>query len=151
MRKKDYYDEIFGDNIVFYFDDPDIIIKSTISTGATYSVELLTGSIELLDVENNIIPFTSNKNDKVHVSLYRDPEYERVELSKLGRLRGDANVDGEITVSDAILMSRICAEDRNAEVTDPGKKNADVDGKKGLTMDDVTIVLKFLAGLIKTI
>ena len=64
-------------------------------------------------------------------------------------LIGDANDDGKITVSDAILLARISAEDKSAKLTEAGKLNADcvADGK--INNDDTIAVLKFLAGLIK--
>ena len=65
-----------------------------------------------------------------------------------GKLKpGDVNCDGKLTVSDAILMSRINAEDKTVNVTADGLLNGNVDGNVGITADDVTMVLKVLAGL----
>ena len=61
---------------------------------------------------------------------------------------GDANCDKKLTISDAILVARIVAEDTSAQITDEGKKNADVDGKDGLTTEDTTAILKKLVGLL---
>lgn len=66
-----------------------------------------------------------------------------------GGMKGDANCDNLLTVSDAILAARIAAEDKNAKITDEGKKNADVDGKAGISTEDVTVILQVLAGLAK--
>jgi len=60
---------------------------------------------------------------------------------------GDANCDSKLTVSDAILVARVAAEDKNAKITEDGKNNADVDGKEGISTEDVTEILKKLAGL----
>ncbi|MBR5370993.1 MAG: glycoside hydrolase family 9 protein [Oscillospiraceae bacterium] len=65
-----------------------------------------------------------------------------------GRTPGDVNLDKQITVSDAILIARIAAEDSTVKVADKGMANASVDGKDGVTVDDVTQILKFLAGII---
>lgn len=62
-------------------------------------------------------------------------------------LRGDVNQDDKVTISDAILIARIVAEDTTLKVSDKGRKMADVDGKDGITSDDLTLVLKQLAGL----
>lgn len=62
-------------------------------------------------------------------------------------LLGDVNEDERVTVSDAILLARIIAEDKGAKVTDQGKLNGDVDGVSGLSPDDTTMILKYIAGL----
>ena len=63
-------------------------------------------------------------------------------------LYGDANCSGRVDISDAVLVARIAAEDQTAEVTDEGSVNADVTGDGGITSDDITKILKFLAGLV---
>ena len=64
-------------------------------------------------------------------------------------LLGDANCDKKVTVSDAVLLSRIVAEDSTAKITDEGKANAECSGNGVLDTDDVTAILKHLAGLEK--
>ena len=59
----------------------------------------------------------------------------------------DVNGDGKVTVSDAILLARIVAEDSTATVTDAGRANGELDGTEGLSADDTVILLKMLAGL----
>ena len=64
--------------------------------------------------------------------------------------KGDANCDGKITVSDAVLCARVAAEDSSAKITDAGKTNGDVAGNgDGINSEDTTTILKFLAGMIK--
>ena len=62
---------------------------------------------------------------------------------------GDVNCDNKITVSDAIMLARIAAEDTTVSVTDTGKANADVVPDNTINPDDTVAVLKFLAGIIK--
>ena len=66
----------------------------------------------------------------------------------VAHLLGDANEDGKITVSDAIIVARIVAEDGTVKVTDQGLKNADFNGKDGITTEDTTLLLKKIAGLL---
>ena len=61
--------------------------------------------------------------------------------------RGDVNCDGKITVSDAILLARVVAEDTEAKIVEQGKRNAELDGEDGLSAADTAILLKALAGL----
>ena len=49
---------------------------------------------------------------------------------------GDANCDGKITISDAILIARVAAEDTAAKITDQGKMNADVNSDGNVNADD---------------
>ena len=60
---------------------------------------------------------------------------------------GDVNGDGNITVSDAIMLARIVAEDITVSVTEEGKRNADLNASGAPDADDVTLLLRRLAGL----
>ena len=62
-------------------------------------------------------------------------------------LPGDANCSGNVDVEDAVLICRILAEDGEAVISDTGRRNADCDGNKGLTMDDSTAILLVIAKL----
>ena len=64
-------------------------------------------------------------------------------------LRGDTNEDGIADVVDAVLLARYLAEDDTAVISNVGKANSDVDGKAGLTSDDVTHMLGAIAKLHK--
>ena len=64
---------------------------------------------------------------------------------------GDANMDGQIDVSDAVLIMRFIAEDRTAVIKDKGVKNADVNHSGNVDLDDVTRILKYIAKLIKAL
>ena len=56
-------------------------------------------------------------------------------------LRGDINGDGRLTVSDAILLARICAEDTSIQNAQP----QDMDGDGYITVSDITEILRILA------
>lgn len=62
-------------------------------------------------------------------------------------LRGDVNCDKQVTVSDAVLLARIAAEDKTVKVTEQGLQQADCNGDGTITAEDTTVLLKFLAGL----
>ena len=62
-------------------------------------------------------------------------------------LPGDANCSGKVDVEDAVLICRLMAEDGDAVMSETGKRNADCDGNKGLTMDDSTAILLVIAKL----
>ena len=53
-----------------------------------------------------------------------------------------------IPIDDA-LIARYNAEDRNAVITDQGRRNADCDGVPGIDGSDVTTVLLFIARIIE--
>ena len=61
--------------------------------------------------------------------------------------QGDLNGDGNVTVSDAILLARILAEDTTVSVTPEGMKNADVNNSGSPDQDDLTLILKQIAGI----
>lgn len=60
-------------------------------------------------------------------------------------LAGDANCDGRIDVSDAVLTARFAAEDKNAVITDQGKVNADVTRSGSVDPEDTVMILQYIA------
>ena len=64
-------------------------------------------------------------------------------------LRGDVNCDGLRDVRDAVLLSMLIVESPDAVVSQQGKLNADCNGDGRRTMDDTTLLLQFIAKLIK--
>ena len=64
------------------------------------------------------------------------------------QLAGDANCSGNVDVSDAVLLARFVAEDKDITVTTDGKRNADCDGTAGITSNDVVYILKIIAKLV---
>lgn len=62
---------------------------------------------------------------------------------------GDANCDGEVNVKDAVLLARLAGNEADVVITDEGMANADVDGVKGISVDDLTKLLQAIANLIQ--
>ena len=60
-------------------------------------------------------------------------------------VRGDANCDGSIDVADAVLIARFAAEDREATMTDQGRKNADVTHDNNVDSQDAARILQYIA------
>ena len=58
---------------------------------------------------------------------------------------GDVNTDGIIDVSDAVLIARFAAEDREATMTDQGRQNADVTHDGNVDGQDTTKILQYIA------
>ncbi|MBP0967158.1 MAG: 1,4-beta-glucanase [Oscillospiraceae bacterium] len=61
---------------------------------------------------------------------------------------GDANCDGEIDVSDAVLVARFAAEDKTVQITAEGKQNADVSHNGNIDADDTLQILRYISKLI---
>lgn len=62
-------------------------------------------------------------------------------------LYGDTNCDGQVDVSDAVLLARFTAEDSSAIITAEGKTLADVNRDGSLTADDTLQILEYIAKL----
>ena len=56
---------------------------------------------------------------------------------------GDANLDGQTTVADAAAILQYIGNRDKYQLTDQGKKNADVDGVKGITPNDALAIMKW--------
>ncbi|MBR3269606.1 MAG: beta-mannosidase [Oscillospiraceae bacterium] len=63
-------------------------------------------------------------------------------------LWGDADCSNAVDVLDAVLLARVAAEDTKCGITDLGKTNSDVTHDGAVKNDDLTKLLKYLAGLI---
>ena len=63
--------------------------------------------------------------------------------------KGDANEDGNVDVTDAVLICRYAAEDSEAVLSTQGKINANVNGDSKIDTDDAAKVLQHVAKLIK--
>ena len=61
---------------------------------------------------------------------------------------GDANEDGKVDVSDAVLVARFVAEDSEAVIKQQGKSNANVAGGATINSDCTIKILKYIAKLI---
>lgn len=63
-------------------------------------------------------------------------------------VRGDINCDGVTDVSDAVMLAKFITGDSSVMPNERGLANADCDGSPGLSTDDITAILKFIAKLI---
>ena len=63
-------------------------------------------------------------------------------------LYGDANLDGKVTVADAVAILQHIANKEKFELKPQGKINADVDGVDGITASDALTIQKKDAGII---
>lgn len=61
---------------------------------------------------------------------------------------GDTDCNDEVDVLDAVLLARVAVEDTGCGITDQGKINADVTHDSAVKTDDLTKLLKYLAGLL---
>ena len=60
---------------------------------------------------------------------------------------GDVDVDSRVSVADAVLLARYCAEDPEAVVTVQGIRNADCNSDGFVSADDSGVLLGYLAGV----
>ena len=58
---------------------------------------------------------------------------------------GDVNCNGEVDVTDSVLLSRFIAEDKTVVLSEQGKINADMNGDGRLTMEDNALILNLIA------
>ena len=68
---------------------------------------------------------------------------------KTGKLLpGDANLDGKVSVSDAVAILQHLGNRDKYELKKQGSLNGDVDGESGITAKDALVILKTDAGII---
>jgi hypothetical protein len=92
--------------------------------------------------------FTFSRN-KLAINRPTEPAETAATASEPAILRGDADCSGVADISDAVLLAKFVSGDSTAKISDRGLQNGDVDGKEGITDDDVTYLLRALVNLIK--
>ena len=66
-------------------------------------------------------------------------------VSELNSRTGDANCDGTVDISDAVLVMRYAVADREAVISEQGIKNADCDRNGNTDNEDATLILQHIA------
>ena len=74
---------------------------------------------------------------------------ETTEGSESSVNRGDVNLDGEISIADAVLLNKYLVG--SATLSDMAKKNADCDADGDITSSDTLKILKYIVGSIDEI
>ena len=62
-------------------------------------------------------------------------------------LKGDVDENGAVDVLDAVMLARVAAEDTGTGISDQGKVNGELDGKDGITSNDLRVLLMALANI----
>ena len=81
----------------------------------------------------------------VREAYFGAPETISFEVTVLPEKIGDINCDGTRTISDAILLARMSAEDPAVTMTEEGKQYADIDQDGSLTNEDLIYIVRMLA------
>ena len=77
-----------------------------------------------------------------------DPDPTTSESTSTGNIRkGDANEDGNVDISDVVLMNRVYVG--VDKVTPQGLENADIDGSGKIELSDSMNVLRYLVHLVE--
>lgn len=64
---------------------------------------------------------------------------------------GDLTCDGHVDVSDAVALLRFLNEDKSVKISDQGITNADANRNGQVDSDDCTVILQFIARIIREI
>ncbi|MBR4199857.1 MAG: endo-1,4-beta-xylanase [Oscillospiraceae bacterium] len=76
-----------------------------------------------------------------------EPEQTATSSSDVPFIYGDADCNGDLDVTDAVLIARFSVGD-NVNISDAGQLRADCDGVKGITSFDVLRVVKRIVDLV---
>ncbi len=69
-----------------------------------------------------------------------------IQSENASSLKGDLNCSGDCTVSDAVMLCRLIAEDKTLEIPSGGIANADVNSDQIISILDMTALLRILGG-----
>ena len=91
------------------------------------------------DIESEIFSVPPEKTD-----LNFDLSEYRMET----KIKGDANMDGKVSISDAVTILQYIVNNKKFGLSEQAKINADVDGFAGVTGNDAAVIQQYDAGLI---
>lgn len=66
----------------------------------------------------------------------------------VSKIKGDANCDFSVDVSDVVLLARFCVEDVTVRISSQGIRNGDVNHDNNTDGDDLIPILKYIARMI---
>ncbi len=116
--------------------------EGQLDEGYLSALELTPEAAEALGVDRN------TNEAPAHYYIYDGSARPGTEVSGAENvLRGDTDCSGTVNIADAVMLARFLAEDSEITVTAEGKRNAELDGKAGLTADDSAVLLQMLANL----
>ena len=121
-----------------------VAVKTDVSTDVTQGLTTYTTVTDLTDAHGRLV----DENGEVIIingtsAVVSVPRITDEVLPDT--VRGDADCSGAVDVADAVLSARYIAMDAEAEITDQGRRNADVNGDGDVTTDDVALILKRIA------
>lgn len=82
-----------------------------------------------------------------HYGFLEDGSSEAINVVYYTPNLGDVNADGKVAISDVIMLSRYIAEDATVPITEAGIAVADLNADGDVNEEDVTELLKILAGI----
>lgn len=132
---------------------PSDLIKTTYLKAAGYndSVADLKYYADAVDSDTtNSVSAVLNAPLAWIVSFAQDQSTTEIDFSGTGEdvaIIGDANADGGVDISDAILVYRIAAEDTSIQISDKGKELADCNKDGKLTAEDGSAIIRIIAKL----
>lgn len=146
------------DVIVDITDNSQLPVTEIRGIGKTIALEVLSDDVKFISTDEEVVTVDENgvitaksEGYALVAAEYTDSiSFLRVRVTKAG-LMGDANCDGKITLADAASIFQALGNPDKYELSDEGKSNADVDGKKGLTANDAIVIQMFNAKLVSTL
>ncbi len=86
--------------------------------------------------------FTKNFDATVFMEFLHSTQIytSQIDVEKTNYVKGDANLDGQTTVGDAVAILQMIGNRDKYELTEQGKFNADVDGVEGITPNDALTI-----------
>ena len=117
------------------------------------SVTILNPDCELYDYNDTIISTATiygyeGSTAQAYAEKYGN-KFVAIGSGTDSTLLGDSNIDGEISISDAVLIMQTLVNSDEYKLTEQGQKNADVVDGDGITGKDALAIQMVLANLMK--
>ena len=87
---------------------------------------------------------TTTAKTTVATTTTTTPSTAKPEYDAKATLYGDVNIDGKVTIADAVLLNKYLV--KSASLTDTQKANSDCKLDNIITSDDTLAILKYIVG-----
>ncbi len=99
----------------------------------------------ILDFHVSMAYNTKTSDSKIIETIFKRTELPTSQT--VSEVKGDANTDGKITISDAVAVLQYIANAEKYPLSEQAKLNADIDGEEGITGGDAISIQKIDAGV----
>ena len=144
-----YIDPVNGDRVMWEAEEYDQKNPMYTDKNGCYACDVPEGDWIVVcsvagysDIESEVLSIPPERTDiNFDISTYKTNS----------TLKGDANMDGKVTIADVVAVLQYIANNEKYSLSSQAKQNADVDGSSGITGKDALVIQQYDAGIVTSL